>query len=885
MLRCVLVAALLGAALAAAPLPPPGMPVTGAGVRQAVVGFLEGLLADNNAVTDKCLSGLLTPMKDAKAGLHDIEEGVDNFNLTDIVQGIELLSQATKDIPQIMVKCEAAEKQIEAIHEALKSMHSLKAAIAHIGANARNTTAELLFEYDLATLFLARKDFKGFGNQMGRALHRLMVGWVPGGIPINPCKAKITSMLATEPAEFMRLSLASGKSLPFDAGKYVMCMDSANRRYFLVSMKGILGSLSHTNSSQVIPMKIGLCVPDVCDHAGMVDLLNSSTVQHYIPQLNPLLGVQVSGIEVTSPQLDLVQEDYGGIVAAAFVGFLAFLVILSTFFVVSKKARAVELPTHQQRPTEQRPAGEQLLQAPQEEAPRQRRSPLTGIVEALSLFGGSGTLDKLVDLPAYKPTDCLNGLRVLSMAWIILGHTFLMPTGISGYSNYENVVKNPLNSDVAENTYGFSLILSAQSGVDTFFFLSGFLLSYLTLKELRGGKVKLWAAIVLRYVRLTPSLAFVMLLFYKVLYFFGSGPFGPTFQDSISRRCAGSWWSELTYTMNFVPFDSDDVCLGWSWYLGDDMIFFILSICILAIYHKRKWVGWVCVIVLTGMSFGVTAWLIIKYNLSVYVFDSHYTRYSYYAYSKPYTRIPAYFVGLVAAWVLDELEQRGITRETAPKTRFAKISATVTAMLATAVLLFLTFIPTSDFGDHKNSWSIFTSVMYLDFSRPLWAMCWAVLTLLCYYDYLPHVNGFLSHRYWTPFARLTYGAYLVHPLVIKLAAGTSLQFYTFSPMDILYRFVGNVFLAFSGSAVIWSLIERPCMTLFAPPRKNRAKTASQSQSASGPQRSLDMPRNTSEQSRQGSVSQTPGSSVPSTRNNSGADVMSSKPNGQIIQGA
>ena len=32
-------------------------------------------------------------------------------------------------------------------------------------------------------------------------------------------------------------------------------------------------------------------------------------------------------------------------------------------------------------------------------------------------------------MPRSKPTDCLNGLRVLAMAWIILGHSFLMPEG------------------------------------------------------------------------------------------------------------------------------------------------------------------------------------------------------------------------------------------------------------------------------------------------------------------------------------------------------------------------------------------------------------------------------------------------------------------------
>ncbi len=225
-----------------------------------------------------------------------------------------------------------------------------------------------------------------------------------------------------------------------------------------------------------------------------------------------------------------------------------------------------------------------------------------------------------------------------------------------------------------------------------------------------------------------------------------------------------SWWSELTYTMsfglnismaafscyvchvmfldlkqtrNFIPFDSDKVCMGWTWYLGSlaatqtkshcfrwlgclviethirqceidkemiwfslcsevmlgeslneslssvelDVVFFWVSCRILEAFtsmckvngavHPRPWCrsttggkNWAgccccyltarkvpevgqersqrnddsyCVMVcscgharhflrcLTGLSMGVTAWLIARYHLSPYVFDGHYT--------------------------------------------------------------------------------------------------------------------------------------------------------------------------------------------------------------------------------------------------------------------
>ena len=87
-------------------------------------------------------------------------------------------------------------------------------------------------------------------------------------------------------------------------------------------------------------------------------------------------------------------------------------------------------------------------------------------MQAFSLVGRTGTISKLVELPPplrvncegrahengwshgmllgspvprritpltqtprYKPTDCLNGLRVIAMVHVIIGHTFLMPEG------------------------------------------------------------------------------------------------------------------------------------------------------------------------------------------------------------------------------------------------------------------------------------------------------------------------------------------------------------------------------------------------------------------------------------------------------------------------
>jgi peptidoglycan/LPS O-acetylase OafA/YrhL len=347
--------------------------------------------------------------------------------------------------------------------------------------------------------------------------------------------------------------------------------------------------------------------------------------------------------------------------------------------------------------------------------------------------------------------------------------------------------------------------------------------------------MKIFGAIVLRYIRLTPSVAVVLLVYWKLLQYMLNGPFSVMLQKEFDR-CNTSWWSTLTYTMNWLP-EGQSMCMGWSWYLGLDMVFFIVCLLIMPIYHRRRWMGWSVLLVLGGVSLGITLMVAMQHpGMGIYVFDKHFAEYSKVMYYKTYSRIPAYLVGVAAAWLLEWLEQKGFTRETRPFTFRARLCASMIAFNAAVLGLINIFLHATDYGVNKDSWQAFPTLnaMYITFSRPVWAMSCAAITLLCYYGYLPLLDAFLSHQFWTPLARLSYGAYLCHPLVIAFAVGNATQFYTFGTMDLIYRFCGNSVLSFLGSLVLWALVERPCMTIFSPTKKRASDKSQRNVTPSAP---------------------------------------------------
>jgi uncharacterized membrane protein len=90
-------------------------------------------------------------------------------------------------------------------------------------------------------------------------------------------------------------------------------------------------------------------------------------------------------------------------------------------------------------------------------------------------------------------------------------------------------------------------------------------------------------------------------------------------------------------------------------------------------------------------------------------------------------------------------------------------------------------------GDDCGSlWSPTTNFLYTAFSRAIWSICISILMYLCLEDnneddndndndddeYVPSVSitnivkSILCYKLWTPIAHLSFGSYLIHPIVI-----------------------------------------------------------------------------------------------------------------------
>ncbi|XP_071839750.1 O-acyltransferase like protein-like [Apostichopus japonicus] len=455
------------------------------------------------------------------------------------------------------------------------------------------------------------------------------------------------------------------------------------------------------------------------------------------------------------------------------------------------------------------------LETNQTETKVQTPRPSVGRLETLiSSCSAIYTADKI--LSAKKSASslaCLNGIRVLSMFWIIWGHcnNFII------YQRLDNL--KYLVEDVV-NRYWFNSTLFASYSVDTFFVLSGLLVTYLTLKELqaRNGKMNWPLYYIHRFWRLTPAYMMTIAFFTSLKVHIGTGADKVEIAGYESEPCREYWWTNLLYINNLYPFPGIlGGCAGWSWYLANDMQFFIISpLFILLLFHRKtSKVGVVSVWLVCLASCIVTAFLTGYYGVPLGKSITYYNdrlaelepdgSNSDIIYGKPYCRIQSYMVGMFVGYML----YRHFHMK---KINMHWMTCTVSWFFAIGIMYTLLYAlhPTGGREEPLPQWF---SAVWGGVCRTLWSMGVAWVAFACCTGRGGLINSFLSWSFWTPMARLTYGAYLLHPIIIFGFLRTKKILFHWTYPEMVMFTCGSVVLSYIAALLLSIFIEGPTMGL------------------------------------------------------------------------
>ncbi|CAB0036484.1 unnamed protein product [Trichogramma brassicae] len=174
----------------------------------------------------------------------------------------------------------------------------------------------------------------------------------------------------------------------------------------------------------------------------------------------------------------------------------------------------------------------------------------------------------------------INGIRVISTAWIVLSHEYIF--------DLFQVNINLLDLLKFIQSWKSLYLFMGPFAVDTFFVLSGFLMTYMFLKGIEKQKFfNIPMYYLHRFFRLTPAVVALLAISIVFIPKFTSSARWDSLIGLIVGNCRKNWWPTIIYVQNFV--NVNDMCLPHLWYLAVDMqLFWISPIILYPLYKKPK---------------------------------------------------------------------------------------------------------------------------------------------------------------------------------------------------------------------------------------------------------------------------------------------------------
>uniref|UniRef100_A0A6G1SBC7 Nose resistant to fluoxetine protein 6 n=1 Tax=Aceria tosichella TaxID=561515 RepID=A0A6G1SBC7_9ACAR len=397
---------------------------------------------------------------------------------------------------------------------------------------------------------------------------------------------------------------------------------------------------------------------------------------------------------------------------------------------------------------------------------------------------------------------CLHGFRVGTMLWIICVHV-LQYNDWSGFTRiFENVpsLQNPI----------IHPIINANYVVDNFFLMSGLLVAYTTWHSHRGASTNfnLLQSLLGRYLRLTPQVLLISLM-YIVLPSIGfSGPFWYDMTHYAAKYCEKNWWVNLLHLQAF--YREDEICNLVGWWISVDVLYYIVGLLLLwMILNKRIQLAYTCTCLIVGFSTLMTIWRHYSWGLSpnnlglVPQVNEVWTEFVVKFFWSPYPHAYVFFLGLWLGYLMANKIGLNQVRRWSKLGWFLSLTSLAAINMSSRLWLIGVLELTTDQQVLSTSYNVICVI--------IWASSFGWMIVACHYGCAPLLNRLLSTKASIMLSKASFIIYLSHMLVLRTFYGTQYNLLEVSTSILIFLVVGITFVSVLFGVFLCVAFEAPCM--------------------------------------------------------------------------